>query len=59
MPGNVLDGKKIRDEILAELQPRVAALRASGKQPCLAVVLVGNDPASQIYVKNKVKACQS
>lgn len=58
MAGIVLDGKKIRDEILAELQPRVAALTDKGKQPCLAVVLVGEDPASQIYVKNKIKACE-
>lgn len=58
MPGLVLDGKKIRDKILSELKPRVAALINKGKQPCLAVVLVGDDPASQIYVKNKIKACQ-
>ena len=57
MSGLVLDGKKIRDEILAELKPRIASLKSSQHQPSLAVVLVGEDPASQIYVRNKIKAC--
>jgi methylenetetrahydrofolate dehydrogenase (NADP+)/methenyltetrahydrofolate cyclohydrolase len=55
MPGQILDGKKIQAEILAELAPRIAALK---RPPALAVVLVGENPASQIYVRNKVKACQ-
>jgi methylenetetrahydrofolate dehydrogenase (NADP+) / methenyltetrahydrofolate cyclohydrolase len=54
----ILDGKRIRDQILAELKPRAAALAARGRPPGLAVVLAGNDPASEIYVRNKVKACQ-
>jgi methylenetetrahydrofolate dehydrogenase (NADP+)/methenyltetrahydrofolate cyclohydrolase len=54
----VLDGKWVRDEILKELKPRVDALKASRRRPGLAVVLVGNDPASEIYVRNKVKACE-
>ena len=53
----MLDGKKIRDEILAELRPRIAALKAFRHEPALAVVLVGEDPASQIYVRNKIRAC--
>ena len=53
----VLDGIKIRHEILAELKPRVAALTASKRPPGLAVVLVGNDPGSEVYVRNKIKAC--
>jgi methylenetetrahydrofolate dehydrogenase (NADP+)/methenyltetrahydrofolate cyclohydrolase len=53
----LLDGKLVRDQILAELKPRVDALRAAGRTPGLAVVLAGADPASQIYVRNKVKAC--
>ena len=53
----VLDGIKIRQEILAELKPRVAALTASKRPPGLAVVLVGNDPGSEVYVRNKIKAC--
>jgi methylenetetrahydrofolate dehydrogenase (NADP+)/methenyltetrahydrofolate cyclohydrolase len=54
----VLDGNRIRDEILRELMPRVEALAAKGRPPGLAVVLVGNNPASEIYVRSKVKACQ-
>jgi len=53
----ILDGNRIRDEIKAELKPRVEALAAKGRPPGLAVVLVGNNPASEIYVRNKVKAC--
>ena len=53
----VLDGKKIRDEILAELKPRIEALKSKGRPPALAVILVGDNPASQIYVRNKIKAC--
>ena len=55
----LLDGKFVRDQILAELRPRIERVRsASGRAPGLAVVLVGNDPASQIYVRNKVKTCE-
>lgn len=54
----LLDGKKISHEIQQELKPRVERLRAEGKTPGLAVVLVGDDPASQIYVRSKIKACQ-
>lgn len=53
----VLDGLKIRDAILAELKPRVAELVRTRRAPGLAVVLVGHDPGSEIYVRNKVKAC--
>ena len=53
----VLDGNRVRDQILRDLRPRVAALASASRAPGLAVVLVGNDPASQIYVRNKVKAC--
>jgi methylenetetrahydrofolate dehydrogenase (NADP+) / methenyltetrahydrofolate cyclohydrolase len=54
----VLDGRRISREIQEELRPRIDALRAKSRAPALAVVLVGSDPASQIYVRNKVKACQ-
>jgi 5,10-methylene-tetrahydrofolate dehydrogenase/Methenyl tetrahydrofolate cyclohydrolase len=50
-----LDGKWVRDQILAEWKPRVDRLR---RRPGLAVVLVGHDPASEIYVSSKVKACE-
>lgn len=55
MSGVVLDGKKINQEILNELRPRIAALKAAKRAPALAVVLIGNNPASQIYVRNKLK----
>ena len=54
----VLDGNRVRDEILSELRPRVEALAAAGRAPGLVVVLVGHNPGSEIYVRNKVKACQ-
>jgi methylenetetrahydrofolate dehydrogenase (NADP+)/methenyltetrahydrofolate cyclohydrolase len=54
----ILDGIRVRDAILKELQPRVEALTARWRAPGLAVVLAGNDPASEIYVRNKIKACQ-
>jgi len=54
----ILDGKLVRDRILDELKPRVEVLRAKGRAPGLAVVLAGENPASEIYVRNKVKACQ-
>jgi len=53
MPAPVLVGNRIRDQILSELKPRVALLR---RPPGLAVVLVGHDPASEIYVRGKIKA---
>jgi methylenetetrahydrofolate dehydrogenase (NADP+)/methenyltetrahydrofolate cyclohydrolase len=53
----ILDGNRVRDEIKAELKPRVAALAARGRPPGLAVLLVGHNPASEIYVRGKVKAC--
>lgn len=52
----MLEGKKISREIQDELRPRIETLRAQGKTPGLAVVLVGENPASQIYVRNKIKA---
>jgi methylenetetrahydrofolate dehydrogenase (NADP+)/methenyltetrahydrofolate cyclohydrolase len=58
MSGMVLDGRKIRDEILEELRPRVERLKQKGRAPALAVVLVGDDPASHIYVRSKIKASQ-
>src|ERR1700737_4062338 len=53
----VLDGKWVRDQILTELRPRVEKLAASHRQPGLAVILVGNDPGSEIYVRLKIKTC--
>ena len=53
----ILDGARIRDQILHELKPRVDALIAAGRPPGLAVVLAGHNPASEIYVRGKIKAC--
>lgn len=57
MAAKILDGKRVRDEILSELAPRVQSLIEKNRPPGLAVVLAGHDPASEIYVRNKVKAC--
>src|ERR1700688_2699859 len=57
MSAKILDGKWVREEILAELRPRIEKLTASHRQPGLAVILVGHDPASEIYVRNKIKTC--
>jgi methylenetetrahydrofolate dehydrogenase (NADP+)/methenyltetrahydrofolate cyclohydrolase len=59
MSAQVLNGASVRDQILAEAKPRVEALTKRGRAPGLAVVLVGSDPASEIYVRNKVKACEA
>src|ERR1051326_8481168 len=53
----ILDGYYIRDAIKSELVPRIAALAACGRPPALVVVLAGQNPASEIYVRNKVKTC--
>ena len=53
----LIDGARIARELRAELAQRVATLAAAGTTPGLAVILVGEDPASQIYVRNKVRAC--
>src|SRR5207344_1290283 len=53
----IIDGNAIARELRAGLIRRVAALAATGVRPGLAVVQVGNHPASRIYVRNKIKAC--
>ncbi len=53
----LIDGKKISAEIKEELKAKVTSLEENGKHICLAVIQVGNDPASSVYVKNKKKAC--
>jgi len=58
MPAQILDGLKIRDQIFAELKDEIARLDAQGIRPGLAAVLVGENPASQIYVKSKIAACE-
>ncbi len=58
MPAQVIDGVALSTQIRAQVAARAAALSARGRQPGLAVILVGEDPASAVYVRNKVKACQ-
>lgn len=58
MPAQLLDGKAIAEQIQGEIAARVAAFQAkTGVQPLLAAVLVGEDPASQVYVRNKERGC--
>ena len=54
----IIDGKQISAEIKDELKEQVAVYRAQGKEICLAVIQVGDDPASSVYVRNKKKACE-
>src|SRR5438270_2791496 len=58
MPARILDGTKIANDIKAELVAEVRGLTEAGARPGLAVVLVGNDPGSEIYVRHKVTACE-
>ena len=58
MTGRLIDGVSLAAKIREEVAKRSATLIAAGTKPGLAVVLVGSDPASQVYVKNKVAACQ-
>lgn len=53
----IIDGKKISQEIKDEIKEQVAQLKAEGSEVCLAVIQVGNNPASTVYVGNKKKAC--
>ena len=57
MTAQLISGTQLSQHIRADVAARAAALTAKGKQPGLAVILVGEDPASQVYVRNKVKAC--
>lgn len=54
----MIDGKKISQQIKDELKEQAAQLKAEGKSRCLAVIQVGDDPASSVYVNNKKKACE-
>jgi methylenetetrahydrofolate dehydrogenase (NADP+)/methenyltetrahydrofolate cyclohydrolase len=58
VPGELIDGKKIADEVRAELKPRIAKLADRGIVPGLAAVIVGEDPGSKLYVKMKGKASE-
>jgi methylenetetrahydrofolate dehydrogenase (NADP+)/methenyltetrahydrofolate cyclohydrolase len=58
MPARILDGTKLAADIRAEVAAEVRALATAGTRPGLAVILVGHNPASEIYVRGKVKACE-
>ncbi|MEY4399787.1 MAG: hypothetical protein RLZZ539_1116 [Pseudomonadota bacterium] len=58
MPAQLIDGNLLSKKLRAEIATRSAILTAKGVRPGLAVIVVGDDPASQVYVRNKVKACE-
>jgi methylenetetrahydrofolate dehydrogenase (NADP+)/methenyltetrahydrofolate cyclohydrolase len=58
MTAQLIDGVALSKVIRADIAQRAAALAAGGRRPGLAVILVGDDPASAVYVRNKVKACE-
>ncbi|MDA0275382.1 MAG: bifunctional methylenetetrahydrofolate dehydrogenase/methenyltetrahydrofolate cyclohydrolase FolD [Proteobacteria bacterium] len=58
MPAQIIDGKALAESVRAALRTKVAALAARGVRPGLAAILAGTDPASRVYVRNKVRACE-
>ena len=58
MTAQLIDGNALSRQLRTQVAERVAALKARGLTPGLAVILVGENPASQVYVRNKVKACE-
>jgi methylenetetrahydrofolate dehydrogenase (NADP+)/methenyltetrahydrofolate cyclohydrolase len=58
MPGQLLDGNLLSKKLRTEIAARAAIVTAKGVRPGLAVIVVGDNPASQVYVRNKVKACE-
>ena len=58
MTALIIDGKSLAARLRQQLVPRIDALKARGHGPGLAVILVGDDPASAVYVRNKIKSCE-
>ena len=58
MTAQIIDGKALSEQLRKEVATRAAALKTKGVTPGLAVILVGDNQASQVYVRNKVKACE-
>jgi methylenetetrahydrofolate dehydrogenase (NADP+) / methenyltetrahydrofolate cyclohydrolase len=58
MAAKIIDGKALAAQLRAGLKPAVAALAARGARPGLAAIVVGSDPASRVYVRNKIRACE-
>ncbi|OVZ62756.1 bifunctional methylenetetrahydrofolate dehydrogenase/methenyltetrahydrofolate cyclohydrolase [Pigmentiphaga sp. NML030171] len=57
MPARLINGNELSKQIRSDIAQRAAELTRQGRRPGLAVILVGDDPASHVYVRNKVKAC--
>ncbi|MBC7488761.1 MAG: bifunctional methylenetetrahydrofolate dehydrogenase/methenyltetrahydrofolate cyclohydrolase, partial [Glaciimonas sp.] len=58
MPAQLINGNLLSQQLRAEVATRAATLTALGRRPGLAVILVGDSAASQVYVRNKIKACE-
>ena len=58
MSAKVISGNEVSQQLKDEMKEEVVKLKAQGLEPCLAVILVGEDPASKVYVANKKKACE-
>lgn len=58
MSAKVISGNEVSQQLKDEMKDEVVKLKAQGLEPCLAVILVGEDPASKVYVANKKKACE-
>jgi len=58
MSAKIISGNEVSQQIKDELKVEVTQLKSQGLEPCLAVILVGEDPASKVYVSNKKKACE-
>ncbi|MBQ1243864.1 MAG: bifunctional 5,10-methylene-tetrahydrofolate dehydrogenase/5,10-methylene-tetrahydrofolate cyclohydrolase, partial [Clostridia bacterium] len=54
----LIDGKEVSNHVKTKVREEVDALKENGIEPALAVIIVGNDPASRVYVNNKKKACE-
>lgn len=58
MTAKIISGNEVSQQLKDEMKEEVVGLKAKGLEPCLAVILVGEDPASKVYVSNKKKACE-
>jgi len=58
MAAKIISGNEVSQQLRDEMKEEVVGLKAKGVEPCLAVILVGQDPASKVYVANKKKACE-
>ncbi len=58
MSAKIISGNEVSQQLKDEMKEEVVKLKAQGLEPCLAVILVGEDPASKVYVLNKKKACE-